>query len=172
MIELESAPAEWLGGWLHVDAALLTALALLLLALGAAISWWLRSLIGRWRRGRRLAHASRAELAAAELLERAGYRVLGYQVDRNWPVIVNGRNVTIRLRVDYLVARRGVLYVADAKTGELAISIHHAATRRQLLEYLIAYGAHGALLVDMETRRIQEVRFPELAAPAPLHRVR
>lgn len=171
MLQREPSPNELLGGLGHLDVTSL-ALAALLLAFGAVLSWWLRALLGRWRRRRRLAHASRGERAAAELLERAGYQVLGYQVERAWPVTVDGRDVTIRLRVDYLVARRGVLFVADAKTGELALSIHHAPTRRQLLEYQVAYRAQGALLVDMEARQLQLIRFPELAFPTSLLRAR
>ncbi len=138
------------------------AAALLLLALGAVASWWLRSLLGRWRRQGRAALAARGELAAADLLESAGYEILGRQVRSRWLLEVDGRSLVVELRVDYLVARGGEVFVADAKTGEFATSLRHPATRRQLLEYLLAYRAQGALLLDMNGQRIHHVKFPGL----------
>lgn len=123
-------------------------------------------LVRRWlvRFGRR--HTARlaqaGELRAARLLERSGYQVLAAQAPCTWPVHYGTRQVQLRLRVDYLVKRAGQLYVADAKTGRWPTSIRSAATRRQLLEYLIAYRAHGALLIDMHRERVVEVHFPEL----------
>ena len=158
----EAFLARWLNphGWsTNAWIALIAASLVLTLLVG----WWLRSALERWGRRQRLAHASAEERAAERLLERAGYQVLGRQVAQPWRVVVDAQAITIQLRVDYVVARGGVVFVADAKTGELASSIRHPATRRQLLEYLIAYDAGGALLVNMETRAIQEVRFPWLS---------
>ena len=68
-------------------------------------------------------------------------------------------------RADLLVERDGRLYVADVKSGALATDPTLPATRRQLLEYLLAYEVDGALLVDMEARQIREVVFPALTPP-------
>lgn len=139
---------------------LLTILALSVLFVVAAtlvVRRWLVRLV-RQRRARR---AGIGERRGARLLERAGYRVLEAQAVRAWPVQFGQRRVLLQLRVDYLAERGGKLFVADAKTGELATSDHSSATRRQLLEYLIAYQAHGALLVDMHRQRIVEVTFPD-----------
>ncbi len=59
------------------------------------------------------------------------------------------------------------MLVAEVKTGERAPSLTTAATRRQLLEYAVAYGADGVLLVDPEAGAIREVDFALAVAPAP-----
>ena len=162
----ERAPEAFLAHWLNLhdwSAGAWIALVTTLVVLTLLGGWWLRSAFERWGRRLRLAHAGAEERAAERLLERAGYQVLGRQVAQPWRVMIDAEPITIQLRVDYVVTRGGIVFVADAKTGELASSIRHPATRRQLLEYLIAYEAGGALLVNMETRAIQEVRFPWLS---------
>lgn len=162
----EHAPEAILERWLDFhewSASTWGALILGLVVLTLLGGFWLRSALERWGRRLRLAHAGAEERAAERLLERAGYQVVGRQVTQPWRVIVDDEPITIQLRVDYVVARAGMLFVADAKTGELVSSIRHPATRRQLLEYLLAYEAGGALLVNMDTRTIQEVRFPWLS---------
>ncbi len=137
---------------------------LLLLALLAAAWFALRmqQFLQRRRRRRRSADAQDAERRAAQLLHESGFEILARQAPRRWTVLFDDHVQRLQLRVDYLTRRGGRLYVADAKCGQLATSWNHAATRRQLLEYLLAYQADGALLVDMERERIIEVRFPEL----------
>ncbi len=133
-----------------------------MLVFGASLALWLRAVWSRRQRRRRARIAYTGESNAGALLTERGYEVVDRQVMRPWPVRVGEQLVEIELRVDYLVRRRGRLYVADAKTGRLAPSLRHGATRRQLLEYLIAYQADAALLVDMQSHRILEVDFPGL----------
>jgi hypothetical protein len=64
------------------------------------------------------------------------------------------------LRADYLVEARGELLVAEVKTGEAAPSLATAATRRQLLEYHVAFAADGVLLVCPERGAIHRIEFP------------
>jgi hypothetical protein len=52
--------------------------------------------------------------------------------------------------------------VAEVKSGKIAASLACAATRRQLLEYRLAYDVDGVMLVDMAAGRVHEVRFPRL----------
>lgn len=140
------------GVWVWLVAALMLGL--------VSLTLWLRAQWLRRRRRQRARHAASAELDAMALLARRGYEIVDRQATRRWPVRVGAELVEVELRVDYLVTRRGRLYVADAKSGRLAPSIRHGSTRRQLLEYLIAYRADAALLVDMETRKVLEVHFP------------
>jgi hypothetical protein len=88
-----------------------------------------------------------------------GYEVLGAQVEGTYAVAVDGIETAVLLRADYLVARDGLTYVAEVKSGNAAPKLSTAATRRQLLEYLLAFGVDGVLLVDGETRRVHEVVF-------------
>lgn len=77
-------------------------------------------------------------------------------------MVVDGRHRPVELRADYLVRRGSERFVAEVKTGRVAPCLATAATRRQLLEYRLAYAADGVLLVDMAQRRIHEVVFPSL----------
>ena len=120
----------------------------------------------RGRRVRRAARAQQAERAAAALLERAGYTVLGQQVRRVWSVLADGQEVSFDLIADYLVEAAGVSWVAEVKTGERALSLLHGPTRRQLLEYRHAFGVGGVLLVDAEAQRVRRIQFREPASPA------
>lgn len=142
-----------------------------LLAAGLAFLLLL-ALLG-WRRARgRLARANRgrqrlarwAERAAERLVQRAGYKIIDRQPLRHWHLRVDGRKRRVSSRVDLLVERRGRRFVADVKTGGLAPDPRKPATRRQLLEYLLVFEAQGALLIDMEERRVREVEFPDLLA--------
>jgi hypothetical protein len=108
---------------------------------------------------RRQQRARRGELDAPALLTEEGYRVIDSQVHLLWSVYIDDEPIEIRLIADHLVERDGLRYVAEVKTGDAAPSIRTAATRRQLLEYLVAFDCDGALLVDMEEAIIQEIHF-------------
>jgi hypothetical protein len=141
-------------------ATLLACLILLLLARWIAHSRAHRRAVFRSRR------ALAGESAAEELLAEAGYRIDATQIETEWTILQGGEPVTILLRCDALVSRDGRRLVAEVKTGERAPSLTTAATRRQLLEYAVAYGADGALLVDPEAGAIHEIDF-ELATTCP-----
>ena len=70
------------------------------------------------------------------------------------------------LRADLLVTRNGRRYVAEVKTGRTAPRLDCAATRRQLLEYRIAFGVDGVLLVDAESDCVIVVELGSLDAAA------
>jgi len=132
---------------------LLVALAVVV---GRRLGSWRRSLRAR-RRGRR---AVAGEGAAEALLERAGFRIVDRQARLAWQVDIDGTPTDIELRADLLAERDGRTFVAEVKTGAEAPSVSTAATRRQLLEYLVAYETDAVLLVDVENARIREVTFP------------
>ncbi|MGE5182040.1 MAG: hypothetical protein ACM31C_08255 [Acidobacteriota bacterium] len=135
-----------------------------LCALAAAVvallvARWLRRWRGSWRARVRAARAGRGEDAAADLLEAAGYRVLGRQVRVEWAPVVDGERCPLELRADYLVEKAGEQLIAEVKTGEEAPSIQAAATRRQLLEYRVAFAVDGVLLVCPERGAIHRIEF-------------
>ena len=90
------------------------------------------------------------------------------QVATRYAIEVDGTPLEIALRADYVVARDGERYIAEVKTGEVAPRLQSPGTRRQLLEYSIAFRASGVLLVDAETRSVHRVAFP--AAPGTQRR--
>ena len=132
--------------------------------LAAVVALWLaarlRAWRGSWRARARAARAGEGEDAAADLLEQAGYVIVERQARVTWAPLVDGAPVMMELRADYLVEGNGELLVAEVKTGDEAPSVTTAATRRQLLEYHVAFGADGVLLVCPESGAIHRIVFP------------
>jgi len=137
-----------------------------LLALAVAVLYAVWTAANRWWRRRalaaRFAHAARGEERAAAWLLDAGYTILGREVAVEYAVAVDGVETRVAVRADYVVERRGARYVAEVKTGVLAPRIETSSTRRQLLEYLVAFDADGVLLVDAESGSVHAVSFPGL----------
>jgi hypothetical protein len=147
----------------------LAAAAIAALSFAAALRWtrWRTSSLSRRRAKRGFA----GQAAAAKLLGGAGYEVVEANPRVPWVTLQDGEPHTVELRGDYLVSRRGQLYLAEVKTGDAADLLGNSATRRQLLEYQLAFGADGILLVCPEQKTIHAVEFPGLeteAAPPSL----
>lgn len=160
-MDLGSIPREALA----LIAAVAVAIAVLQ-AVTASSRRWLK----RRRMSLRMSRAAAGEERAAGWLVEHGYAIVGAQVAVEHPVRIDDRIVTVALRADYLVERDGLRYVVEVKTGALAPRIETNATRRQILEYRIAFDVDGVVLVDAETGRLHEVTFPaleRLARPAP-----
>jgi len=138
--------------------------ALAVAVVAAVIALWLAALLrrwrGSWRARRRAARAGAGEDRAAGMLEAAGFRIVARQARVAWVPLVDGEPFATELRADYLVEADGQLLVAEVKTGAEAPSLATAATRRQLLEYRIAFEADGILLVCPEAGAIHRVEFP------------
>lgn len=71
---------------------------------------------------------------------------------------VDGARSEHAVRADYLVSRGARRFVAEVKTGSVAPSLAHAPTRRQILEYCLAFDVDGALLVDVERGLVREIQ--------------
>lgn len=130
-------------------------LALLLLVLAAW--WWERGRAGRASRAR-WAVASAGETEAERILEALGFVIVERQAQAEWAVEVDGEATVVSCRADLLVTRGGELFVAEVKTGERAPDPFRPSTRRQLLEYALAFEVDGVLLVDMAERRVRAIR--------------
>jgi len=136
-------------------AAAVVALIAVQILIGRLRRWWASA---RARaKGR---HASRAERRAARLLRRAGFQIEAVQPQARLHIVVDDRPRSVAVRADYLVSRGGFLFVAEVKSGRVAASLECATTRRQLLEYRLAYDVDGVLLVDMVAKRVHDVHFP------------
>ena len=131
--------------------------------IAAVLALWLAHRFARWRGSRRARRRARragaGEDGAAHLLEAAGFTIVERQARVAWAPLVDGAPVHMELRADYLVEASGELFVAEVKTGDDAPSVETAATRRQLLEYHVAFAADGVLLVCPERGTIQRVKF-------------
>jgi len=107
----------------------------------------------------RQALAYARERSAADLLSSLGFQIDAVQARTHYELRVDGEPLMIELRVDYLVSKHNLSYAADVKSGPQATRVQHAATRRQLLEYQLAYDVDGVLLVDMEREQILTLEF-------------
>lgn len=118
----------------------------------------------RWLPRHRIAVARAAgadgELRAEPLLRAQGYAVVARQAPLSYEVAVDGEPFEIALRADFLLERDGRRYVAEVKTGRLAPRLETSATRRQLLEYRLAFDVDGVLLVDVDAGRVHSLEFP------------
>ncbi len=142
----------------------LVVLGLLALLLLVSIGWW-RAATRLSRRSKiRQSRARQAERKAEQLLKQHRFRILERQATVTWRLEIDGVCEEVASRADLVVERDGLLWVADVKSGELAPDPRRPATRRQLLEYLLAFGVDGALVVDMSSRTIRTVAFPGLIA--------
>lgn len=136
------------------------ALAALLIA---QLLWsWLRRALRRARIRARVRRAGEGEKLAARWLTDLGYEILGAQVAIDHAVAVDDELMTVELRADFLVEQGGRRFVVEVKTGQLAPRLSTAATRRQLLEYRVAFDVDGVLLLDAEAGRLSTVTFPRL----------
>ncbi len=138
----------------YILAALFGAAFLFLIARG----WW-RAKRASWRAKSRARVAQSGEEHAEHLLEQAGYTIIDRQVSFTWQIHCDGEPVDIPLRADLIVERDNQTFVAEVKTGEHAPLLRNAATRRQLLEYLVAYHAEGVLLIDIPNETVQQIDF-------------
>lgn len=146
---------------------MLLAVALAGALVALVLARWMRAWSGSWRAKRRAWRAGEGEDDAATMLRRAGFRIVARQARTWWAPVVDGEPHETELRADYLVEAEGQLLVAEVKTGDQAPQLATAATRRQLLEYHVAFGADAVLLVCPELGAIHRVEFPLPAARAP-----
>jgi len=139
--------------------------AVLVIAVWAAVAAARRAL--RRRRGlARQRHGHAGERRGRDLLEGAGWRVLDAHPPAELAVTVDGEDFGQPLAADYLCERDGRTLPAEVKTGQAA-DLGGRATRRQLLEYAVAYRSGATLLVDADAGTVEEVRFALGDAPQP-----
>ena len=94
------------------------------------------------------------------MLEAEGFTILERQVRGSWEIYIDDEAVNVDLRADLLVERDGELFIAEVKTGRLVTDPTFPATRRQLLEYQLAFDVDGVILVSPERQMIAFLDFP------------
>jgi len=125
--------------------------------MGGVIFLKVRAVVAVARIARRSRRGKKLEGKAAKLLSAKGYTVLGEQVPAEIRLRIDGAETRSTIHVDFVARKGGRLFAADSKSGAAVESPGRAEVRRQLLEYCLAFGCDGGLLVDMENRRVREV---------------
>jgi hypothetical protein len=144
------------------DPRTLLLLAALAIAALALLGWWRSLGRGRRIRARRQRIARVGEEEAERLLEKHGFVVMERQVTGWWTMWVDGVERQVSCRADLLVRPRNDRsrrLVAEVKTGVRATDPTFPQTRRQLLEYSLAFEVDGVLLLDMERYEVHEIEF-------------
>ncbi|MCH2109841.1 MAG: hypothetical protein MK135_10955 [Polyangiaceae bacterium] len=122
--------------------------------------WWKRG-EGARRMNRNRKHGQIGERHAEKLLGHHGFQILKRQVQTSYEYEIDGRPQLARLAADFLVFDGNSRFIAEVKSGDHNASPRARATRRQLLEYQLAFDVDGVLLVDMNQKKIHIVSFPD-----------
>ena len=116
-----------------------------------------------WLRAKRLrkrfSKSRQAEKEAEKILKKNGYAIIDAQKSKPLLITIGDKIHRYLVRIDYLVRKRGKVYVVEVKSGEKIPYITNRETRRQMLEYYLAYQPSGILLLNMKNKNISEVKF-------------
>ena len=119
--------------------------------------------ISNWLRTRRLrkrfSKSRQAEKEAEKILRKNGYAIIDAQKSKPLLITMGDKIHRYLVRIDYLVRKRGKVFVVEVKSGEKIPYITNRETRRQMLEYYLAYQPCGILLLNMKNKNISEVKF-------------
>jgi len=119
--------------------------------------------ISKWLRAKRLrkrfSKSRQAEKEAEKILKKNGYAIIDAQKSKPLLITIGDKIHRYLVRIDYLVRKRGKVYVVEVKSGEKIPYITNRETRRQMLEYYLAYQPSGILLLNMKNKSISEVKF-------------
>jgi len=119
--------------------------------------------IGNWLRAKRLrkrfSKSRQAEKEAEKILRKNGYAIIDTQKSKPLLITIGDKIHRYLVRIDYLARKRGKVFVVEVKSGEKIPYITNRETRRQMLEYYLAYQPCGILLLNMRNKSISEVKF-------------
>ena len=103
------------------------------------------------------------DVKAREILEQLGFTLEPEYARQNIRVFQDGKPLDMPVRPDLIVSKGGKSYVVNLKGSEQD-QLSYPETRRALLEYYVTYRPNGILLMDMENRRIHDIRFDLFAS--------
>lgn len=128
---------------------------IIFLILFVKISNWLRAK----RLRKRFSKSRQAEKEAEKILRKNGYTIIDAQKSKPLLITIGNKIHRYLVRIDYLAKKRGKVFVVEVKSGEKIPYITNRETRRQMLEYYLAYQPCGILLLNMKNKSISEVKF-------------
>lgn len=148
--------------------ALLLVLVLALVLFGAWCERKLRAMREKKKARDAAKRGFQGERDAEKLIKQLGYKIVLRHPPATYAMAVDGEPQGVPLTADFLLELKGKRVIAEVKTGKAA-KIEQAETRRQMLEYQLAFGVDALLLIDMDTKQVRTVRFPlPKAKPAAL----
>ena len=92
------------------------------------------------------------------LLKKNNYRIIKEQYVQNHNLYDNDEKKSFTIRPDFIVEKKGFLYIAEVKSGSYSY-INNIHTRRQLLEYSFYNKDKTVLLIDTENETIRKIEF-------------
>ncbi|HZK41001.1 MAG TPA: hypothetical protein VFC91_05540 [Atribacterota bacterium] len=108
---------------------------------------------------KRFSKSRQAEKEAEKILRKNGYTIIDAQKSKPILLTIGDKIHRYLVRIDYLARKRGKVFVVEVKSGEKIPYITNRETRRQMLEYYLAYQPCGILLLNMKNKSISEVKF-------------
>ena len=100
----------------------------------------------------------KGEGIAVKLLNKEGYEIIDKQNTFPGFLFENNKKIEYSVKPDFLVEKNGEKFIAEVKTGAVAL-IQNRNTRRQVLEYSHFNQNKTVLLVDIENRKIKKIDF-------------
>ncbi|TKH41904.1 hypothetical protein NST83_14680 [Paenibacillus sp. FSL R10-2782] len=99
---------------------------------------------------------------AVDLLEDAGYELVGGKMKIPLAFKVNGHTVYSRLFIDYVAVRNGSTYMVKTSRRKRPMEWNGPDLRDRLMPYLLLYpGCAGVLYVDIDERNIRLITLAE-----------
>lgn len=102
-----------------------------------------------------------AERAARRELESLGFQIIKHQVETEIGWWIDDQWFETRITADYLVRRNGKNGIVEVKTGNESKATHRH-TRRQLLEYQVAFSIDEIYLYNADQNKLQRIDFGPL----------
>lgn len=132
---------------------------ILALILSACVLFFFPRTRTRLRRRRRLTRARKGEAEAIQFFEDQGYTIVDMQQKKTLVTWINGNPRYHNLMADFVVKKGGKTYIVEVKTGKQPPRPTSADTRRELLEYFLAYRPYGILVVDLQKKTMHTIAF-------------
>jgi Holliday junction resolvase len=110
-------------------------------------------------RRKRFERGTKLETDAEHFLKKQGFGIVDSQAIYYHNYLVNGEQRSNKLILDYIASKGGKRYIVEVKSGKSAISLNDKNSRRQLLEYDLVIKNDGLILLDMENKILQHVKF-------------
>jgi hypothetical protein len=114
-----------------------------------------------YRRPRRITgqKAGKADGKARALLEEAGYEIQRVRPAVTVQMEIDGKAYPFELKSDFLVSRGGRRYLVRIRRDEKQARLQSKLWRGAHLRDVLAFGADGLLVLNVEKGTVQQVRF-------------